>query len=139
MKRVFEKLIHWMIFSVLLALVPLVFSAFRLFSRGNFSSLDASITDVLSRGELLLIAAILCAGASGEVFKSGPSFRILKTISTGGAILLLLFSALYFADVTALQLSGGHMDGSLIQQTSLQVFLASVVCSASCVALAELQ
>ena len=139
MERVFEKVVRWLVFTVLLALVPIAFSIFRLSTRDGSIPLADSVGSVLSGGELLLIAAILCGGAAGELFGAGPRFRVLKVLSSGAAILLLLFSAMYFADVTAIRLSGGTLDNVLVQQTSVQVFFAAVVCSASCISLSELR
>lgn len=105
--RLFEKLVRWCIFSVLLALVPIAFTALRLSTRTDSPPLAESVVHVLARGDLLLIAALLSARASGEILGSGASYRVLKLIANGGATIILLFAALYFADVTAAQLSGG--------------------------------
>jgi len=84
---------------------------------------------------LFLAAALLCGGASGEIFGSPSDYRILKTISAGAAIILLLFSAMYYADVTVAQLFGKAIDSALVEKTSLQVLVGSVAIGSICVAL----
>ena len=138
-ERLTAKLMRWLIFSVVLALVPLAFTALRLSTRGDSPSLLTCLLRAISRGELLLIAAILCGRSSGELVGSGTSYRISKTISAGGAVILLMLAALYFADVTAAQLSGQHIEAALVQKVSLILFVCGLFCSASCLTLAELQ
>jgi hypothetical protein len=136
--RIFERLVRWLIFSVVLAIVPLVFAAFRLSSRAQLSLLADSVSEILARGDLLLVAAILAARASGEIIGSSSSYRLLKIVANGSAILILLFGALYFADVTAVQMAGEVINDAMVCTTSTYVFFSSVVCGASCIALAEL-
>ena len=141
MEQLLGKIIRWGIYTVLLALVPLTFSMFRLAIRGDDISLKESMFTVLSRGDLLLIAVILCGGAMGELSYAGRSYRVLKMVSAGGATIILLFSAFLFADVSFAQLTGDgmSMDHSLVRETSIKVFCAAVVCSGSCVALSDLR
>lgn len=136
--KVFERIVRWFFFSVLLALVPLVFAALRFYTRAPSVPLTESFAHILGRGDLLLIAAILSARASGELIGSTPTYRAFKVIASGSAVLILLFAALYFADVTAAHLAGNQLDVLVVRYTSMYIFAAAVVCSASCVALAEL-
>ena len=135
MDRILTSLARWLVFTVLLSLVPIGFSALQLLSRGIDLSLRESLHEVLGRGDLLLIAAILCGGATGELFASGTSYRMLRIIAAGGAILILTFSAMLFGDLAAAQLSGQAVDSLHIERMSTWFFGAAVVSGASCIAL----
>ena len=135
MRTVIEKVVRWLVFSVALGMVPIVFGAYRLSTLEQAGTLHQSLSIVVSHGELFLAAALLCGGASGEIFGSSSDYRILKTISAGAAIILLLFSAMYYADVTVAQLFGKAIDSALVEKTSLQVLVGSVAIGSICVAL----
>jgi len=127
MQNVIERVVRWLVFSVTLGMVPIVFGAYRLSTLEQTGTVSHSLSIVISHGELLIAAALLCGGASGEIVGSSRGlFRVLKTIMAGAAIVVLLFSAMYYADVTVAQLFGKPVDFALVQRTSLRVFVASV-------------
>ena len=139
MAEAFDKVARWLVFSVALGIIPLVVSAFCLATFGVPTTISHSLSVVVSHGELLIIAALLCGTASGEIVGTGGGYRTLKAVSCGLAIILLLFSALYYADVSLAQSLGKQIDLNLVQTTSLKVFEASLVCSSVCIALGTLK
>ena len=132
-----EKLIRWIIFSVLMALVPLLVDVLWIVTRGGTEAL----TSVLARGELLLITAALCAASVGELFGSGNDRRSRKVISGGAALLILLVSALYFVHVSEAyaHVSEAYVgkerppDVGVIRTISILLYTSAVVSSGSCV------
>lgn len=129
-----EKLVTWLIFSVLLAVVPLAATAVFQATR----DLPYDLPTLTAQGELLLVAASLCAAATGELFASGSRARVVKLIAGGAAVVVLLFAAIYFASVVSARQAGVPMNIIVIYHTSLAVFAGAFVASGSCVALSKL-
>ncbi len=126
-----EKLTLWFIFRVLLALVPILFTVVRILTIGGANPFGTAI----ERGELVLLTAAICGGSVGVLIGSGATLQIYKIISGGAAIIILMFSSLYFADVSAAYRAGVPINARHVRQTSLVVFCAGVVFSGACVAL----
>jgi hypothetical protein len=68
------RLAKWLIFSVLLALLPLALNYLHVLTRGG----DPTLERLLGKGELLLIAASISAAAVGSVIGSGKDRLIAK-------------------------------------------------------------
>jgi hypothetical protein len=127
-----EQLILWFLFRVLLALVPIVYNGVRILTTGGQDPFGAAI----ERGELLLLTAAMCGGSVGVLIGSGATFQIYKIISGGAAIIILMLSSLYYADISALYRQGTLVNVNIIKTTSRVLFLLGVVASGSAVALA---
>lgn len=128
-----EKLVKWLIFGVILALVPL---AFVWFCRLIFGQ-DITLESLLSRGDLLLITAGLCAAGIGEMIGSGGALKGAKIISGGLSVVILLLSALIFAVVSnpALLSSPPHSD--VVMNSSIAIYICAFFSSGACAYLAE--
>lgn len=136
LRRLFtEKMVKWIIFSVLMALVPLIASALSQATRGSAPMLH----ELVSRGELLLITAALCARSCGELFGSNESQRVPKLVAGGATIIVMLLAAIYFSDVTASYRASASLDVVVIARTSFALYAASVLVGASCILLSELR
>jgi hypothetical protein len=128
-----EKLLRWIIFSVVLALIPIFFNAISLQTRGK----TATIAELLQHGELYLIGAALCAAAIGELLGSGPRLRLWKIICGGAATVVLMFTALCFADVSAAWIENSTVELVVIRNTSIILFLCATISSGACITVAE--
>ena len=128
-----EKLVRWLMFSVVLALIPIAFETLSLLTRGK----SATVGQMLEHGELYLVATGLCATATGELFGSGERLPRKKIICGGATIIVLLFAALCFADVSAAQIGGGAVEVDVVRNLSLLLLGCAVLSSAACVKLAE--
>ena len=128
-----EKLIRWFIFSVIVALLPLIFNALRLITRGSVFS----ITALTAHGELLLVACAISAAAVGELVASGSILKIAKIIVGGCSIIILSLASLYFADISAARLSGEILQNSVISRVTLILYSIALVSSGCCIALSE--
>lgn len=90
------RIICWVLFGVGFAWVPLIVRVLG----GSESSTHLTLTLVLSHGELLLISAVITAGALGDLFVSiGKSGRRMtpKVLTAGLLMLNFASTAMYYA------------------------------------------
>src|SRR5438477_12826056 len=135
---VIEKVRNLVFFRVLIALVPLLFNAFKLYSARP----STAPTAALDRGELLIIAAALCATAVGDVLISPRIHGVVqvsKQVAMGAVVLILFFSSLYYADINAAHAAGVRQDLRTIRRYSIALFLLAFFACAACVVLAEIK
>lgn len=128
-----EKLVTWLMFSVALAVVPLAAAGVIRATR----ELPYDLPTLCAQGELLLIAAGLCAAATGELFGSTLRFRILKLAVGGATVAILFFAAIYFANVVSFRDAKVSLSTAVIYQTSVTVFFSALVASGACVCLSK--
>jgi hypothetical protein len=128
-----QKLTRWLIFSVLLALVPIAISCMVQVAHGH----DLKIDPALAHGELLLITASLCAASCGELFGTPPRYALGQIIAGGSSVLLLVLATLFFGEVASAWSSNAPLVEGITARTSVVLFCASVVACGSCIALAE--
>jgi len=128
-----EKMVKWAIFSVAMALVPLAASTLSQATRGPLPSID----QLVARGELLLITAALCARSCGELFGSSDVQRVPKLFAGGATVVVMLLAAIYFSDIAASYRAAAVLDAKVIGNTSLVLYVSSVIAGAGCVFLSE--
>ena len=124
-----KQIIKWMIFSVLLAIVPLVTKWLFHLIAANPTTFD----ELISHGELLLIGTALAGTALGEVILSHKQPGILTLCCGGGCILILIMGSMLFAYVSGAVLSEGTVNISIIQTISVWVYICAFVTSGSCI------
>lgn len=129
-RQIVKKMLKWLLFSVLIALLPIMFNWIILVSRSSPSSLQ----DVIKQGELLLVIAALTASGLGEIIASGSYMAIGKIFASGGCVIILIFASLYYSYVST---TNYVLDSSIVSLTSLWLYVFAVISSGSCVALAE--
>lgn len=131
-----QKLIRWFIFSVAVALLPLIFHALQLITRGKSASLSA----VTSHGELLIVSVALAAAAIGNIIgNKNMTLSIPKLLSAGFCMLMLLLSSFYYADISACRISGQPIEDNVIACVSLISYIFTFICSACCIVLSEVE
>jgi hypothetical protein len=133
------RLLRWALFSVIIALLPLVFRF--VWDHTQMQVRNPSIASLLDEGELLLISAALAAAAIGELLpqawrtspavSSPPPQTVI--ISSGCSVITVLFSSLYYAAVS----SSSTVKPNVVAIVSVVLFLISLVSSAGCVILSE--
>lgn len=128
-----EKLVRWLVFGVVFALLPLFFNYLKAYGRGA----TISPADLSAHGELLLISAAIAAAAVGELLASGRRYQIAKIIAGGGSVLLLAVASLWFADISTLAPATPLVNYARVSNASFVVFGLTVVSSACCVVLSE--
>lgn len=127
------KFARWVIFSVLLALVPLGFSALARWTRKQPADLDS----ILSSGELLLVTVGIVGAAVGELIGTNRKrgWPTTEIVAAGMSLLILAVCSLYFADVAAARAAAHVVDGAVVTKVSLVLCSTGVVSSAICVLL----
>ena len=120
-----EKLIHWSIFNVSIALLPLLFNLMFLFIQEKFPGFNI----LLYRGELLIISAAISADALGEYVNGTITNKTAKLIIGGSCVLLLAMSSLLFA---AIAINAEQLNQNRVAIISVSVFLATILTSGIC-------
>lgn len=136
---VLTRLVRWLLFTVAVALVPFAFFWVRAAQRGE----PAGLADVLGGGDLYLVAAAIAAAGVGDVIATAKRHPVPLLVATGLAVVVLLWSALLFADAVAAR---SHANGastprapdpSRVAVMSVWVVGAAVLSGGICVGLAE--
>ncbi len=131
-KKAMENFTVWLIFSVFLALTPLVFNGATDFINGS----NVEPSHVLGKGELLIVSVAIGADATGKLIGSGRKHRLFQIIAAGACILLIILSSLLFAVIS--RSSGNPIDINRVLSSSSLMFLMIIVAGASCTLLAEI-
>lgn len=129
--RLIEKFTTWLIFSVTIALTPLLFGALLVYITGG----NPTSVSLLSRGELLIVAVAIGAESSGRIIASSRTRKAFKILTAGSNLVLVILSSLLFASIVSSL--GIRFDKERVSQISHYLFLFTMVTSASCVLLAE--
>jgi hypothetical protein len=129
------KLSKWVLFGVIVSIVPLAYSYLNLLIKSK----PATLQQILGGGELLIVVSAMCAGAVGEMIGTKSTFVFFKLVSAGSTIVILILSTLTFATVTEARSSQAPvLDLSVVETTSLFLFAFGILTCASCIALSEL-
>jgi len=130
------KLLKWVVFSVALAVAPLLLNALRCITRKDIAF---TLTGLLERGELLLVSAAIAASAVGDLATSGITTAQKSKIVLGGiASGIILLSSWLFADISVgWQVNTEQMSSDGITLISCWLFAAAVVTGACCTALSD--
>lgn len=94
------RLAKWLIFDLACGLLPIGIRVLLDYWRGA----DVSFVEVVSNGELALIAAVLMASCAGELYlmnTAGASDKVLRMFCGAACGCIVLSSSLYFALVKA--------------------------------------
>lgn len=131
-RDVIEKLVRWLIFSVTVALLPIMFNYLLLLTNGQ----TPTVTMIFYRGDILLISSTISAGAIGELIGSSDKLKIAKYIVGGLCVILLFLTSAWFASLTSL-VNSATFDPEFTANNSIILFIATVMSSASCIILSE--
>jgi hypothetical protein len=90
------RLTLWITFGVIFGLLPIVMNAFK---GGTCGQADFNFTDILGKGDLFVIAAVVAGGCIGELLgaffardysRKGAVFKVMVGLATFGTILAVL-------------------------------------------------
>ena len=115
-----DKLIHWAMFNVSIALLPLFFNLISLFITNKFTSIHS----VFYRGELLIISAAIAADATGEFIIGTISNKTARILTGGACVILLGLCSLLFA---AISIAATDINQPRVTLISLTMFIATVL------------
>ena len=124
-------LIQWLIFSVVIALLPLLFNLLRDIVRSH----GISLVRLFSHGELLIVSAAISASSLGHLFCATKPSSIPNMVAGGACVVVLLIASFLFADISAAWHSNPavSLNSKAICIGSIIVFGCAVVASTSCV------
>lgn len=136
-----NRMIKWLIFSVLIALLPILFNLLFAMTYGG----EIALTRLLGRGELLLIAVGLCATALGDVLFANGSFtrsrprlwRALRLVVGGACVLVIAASSFYYALASERYSQGLQAREEAVLVISSICYATAVICSGISVWLTE--
>lgn len=127
---VVEKLTIWIIFGVIVSLLPFLFGLIQsVGGKGPFS-----YSQIMGGGQLLLVAVALSASAFGDlILVDVPSpQRMPKILAIGSCVIEILISSYWFGLITESASAGTPRDPTIISVLSIPVFAWALLSSASC-------
>jgi len=127
------RLTKWFIFSVVIGILPIIWTGLRLLTQGSALSLES----LFGRGDLLLVASALSAAAIGELFLSTSDRSVFKLFSGGGCLIVIMVSCLWYSDIVGYLLSGASYDKVIVSKLSIGLFVLSFLASAGSHSLAD--
>ena len=128
-----HRFARWLIFGVLLALVPLIFSWAAREMRPQPSGLDV----VLANGELFLVTAAISGAAGGELVGVVRTTRqpFWEIVAGGCCLIVVVLSAHLFADISAVRATAATIDPARVSTWSLWLYGIGLVASGSSIAI----
>jgi hypothetical protein len=88
-----KKVLHWLTFTVCFGLLPL----FCAWAISEFRGTGRGLTDLLGKGELLMISAVIAGAAIGEVFSASRELGQKRPASIGKVFLYYLGAVAIFS------------------------------------------
>lgn len=128
-----DRVIKWLFFSVLIALVPLIAAYLFMLIKGRNPGLD----DVAGSGELFLVVIALCGAAIGDLLTSAATKAFTKLLSGGLTLVVLLLASLLYAGVSDATTSRDALDSGWVVTISGALFLMGIVSCGCCIAVSE--
>ena len=125
--------------SLLTKLTPLLllgFSAFRLSRQGEIKSKREIVRNVLSNGDILIVGVAITGDGIGEIIAISKPIPPISQIIVGAAcVLLIAFLSYCYADFSG-DTNPSEEETQFAVNTSIKLFIASVVISGICKILA---
>ena len=115
-----ERFWHWLFFGILITLAP--------FAAALFADMDnrvnLSLASLFGQGQLLIIAAVISAAGIGDLVSSDikKSRNASKNAILGFAIISLVATCTWFADVSSLLATKNPADPNVVASGSLILF-----------------
>lgn len=129
-----EKLLKWLLFSVIVSVVPL-FSTYIILV---IYSSEPSFVSIISRGELQLISVALLANGIGDVVTSESIRKVFQVLLIGLSTVFLLVISIWYGAITSILISGTSTTTyQSLEYPTLIAFLVSFFISACCVAVGD--
>jgi hypothetical protein len=127
------QLSKWFYFTVIPALLPLVWLAARLlFLKEGFS-----VEALVGKGEVLLAASAFAAAGLGDLIASGRRFQNQKMRAGGSCVLIVFFAIMAYADVGTWVNEKQDYNVTLFAWFSICWCIFSVISGGACIILAQ--
>lgn len=129
-----NKLLQWIVFSVAVGLMPIIFTLIHSATIGANASLDI----ILGRGELIMVSCLLSATALGELVSGGKSYFRWRLFSGGGCLCILLIASFWFATISTQLSQGEPYNRELVATWSIPLFFITIAAASGAIILAEM-
>ncbi|AGA89700.1 hypothetical protein Thimo_0865 [Thioflavicoccus mobilis 8321] len=106
-KEIAMKLSHWLWFGLILSILPIIFTAWKLSGSPKPITMPLHYY-VISHGELLLICMSTLGGAIGEIITKPTGWRLTRLWIVGTAVSLALFSAYSYSEAFSQSITAEH-------------------------------
>lgn len=126
-KVVRKKLLIWFIFTVIFFLLPLVFNWLSVFIRGETSNL----IDLISDGDLMLIAVAINAAAIGETIEFGSqnTYNSREILAIGICMLTMVLASFLYSELSTNMNSVDQIGETRVLFISLIIFFSALFTS----------
>ena len=121
---------RWLVFGVVLGLLPILFNFMYIVT---IPKIGLSWGILLGRGELLLLAVGLCAGALGDLVLMRRGWGTFKIVATGLCVIEIASSSAYFMIVSGRYSLEEQVDLGAVVIVSVVLYTVAVVSSGLCV------
>lgn len=135
-KLILERVVIWVGFAGVLALLPVVFNVITAASHDQ----TITFTSTLSRGELFLVSVGVVAGAAGEMFGGGrQGMEAVLAMLVLFVVVLVSIGAYWSGDIAASVRASEAVNEYRVAVGSAVMFVFSVVTGTCCIVLSELR
>lgn len=124
-----RKLVRFLLFSVCVALVPILFRCLP----SPSGQPSRSLADAVAHGELLLVGVAAAATALGEVLGTGREHDLRHLLGGGTCVLVIIAASLYFAGIP----TASPIDSSAVFNVSGVVFTLAMAASTYTIKVSE--
>lgn len=125
MKR---ELLQWLIFSVIVSLLPFLFVVLNGLTEGQLPIL----ANLFSGGELQLISVGLAASAMGELLARRSTRKTLEVLAIGLAVVVLILASWWYANLTIKIQIGTPIHHGNVAIGSIYLYIAAFITSLCC-------
>src|SRR5258706_15297615 len=94
------KITKWVVFGVLFGLAPLL-ADYLVQSLHPRPAPPFDWSEILMKGELLIVSAAITGAAVGELIGSSKSWLWVKILAGGGCIIVMIAAALLYASIAS--------------------------------------
>ncbi|MET7414029.1 hypothetical protein ACWD7B_20950 [Streptomyces rubiginosohelvolus] len=130
------KVIHWLFFGVIFAIMPILAGMLINVSRGE----GVGFWELIGRGELLIVTAGLAAAAAGQILtKKTPSRKLTANLLAFGNIVIACLTSIVFANISSGFQSGDQIDQHAVGIQSLWFFGITFLTAGSSALIVELE
>jgi hypothetical protein len=130
---IMEKLLLWLVFNVIIALLPFAFRAMA----ALLTERPVDLKQILSDGELFLVSAAIASGAVGELILKGRQMRIPRVLAGGGCVICLMLASFLYAFIRAQSGPTTSLTPDGIYTLSLIMFFFTFLAGTGCLILSE--
>lgn len=121
----------WLGFTVMVSVLPILGSA----ANSIIQNRPVVLSDLIGKGELLLVAVAILAGALGEVLRlDRPTRGVFRALLVSGCFLVTLAGVWYYAQIATLLGDRHPISTDVIIVSTFVAFALSIVAGAGCLA-----